>query len=198
MKTKRFLDKKQHRLKGFDYSQDGCYFVTTKTKDREHYFGEIVNDKMEMSKIGQEAHKFWLEIPEHFPFVILDEFVVMPNHIHGIIIINKNNSITDNLITVGTQNLVFPLSDFCDLEEYTNKMGSQSQNLSSIVRGFKIGVTKFAKKNKFNFQWQSRFHDRIIRHIDELDTVRNYIINNPLNWTEDSKNDLSTKPLIYF
>lgn len=77
------------RLQTHDYSSNGYYFLTICTKNRENYFGEIVNNKMQLSKIGKTAKKFWREIPKHFPFVKLDEFVVMPNHVHGIIIINK-------------------------------------------------------------------------------------------------------------
>jgi len=74
------------RLSTWDYSADGAYFITICTKDKEHYFGEILNpDKIEFSEIGQYVHKCWLEIPMHFPFVRLDEFIVMPDHVHGIL-----------------------------------------------------------------------------------------------------------------
>ena len=76
---------KSTRLEGYDYSQDGMYFVTICTKDREEFFGKIEDGEMVLSKIGKIAEKFWKEIPKHFPFVILDEFVIMPNHVHLII-----------------------------------------------------------------------------------------------------------------
>ncbi|MDD5291282.1 MAG: transposase [Patescibacteria group bacterium] len=167
----KYKDKKQYRYKGYDYSKDGLYFVTICTKDRELYFGDIVNEKMQLSKIGRAAERFWLEIPRHFPFVGLDEFIIMPNHIHGIIKIE--NVGTQN---VGTQNFVF-------LQEgYQNKLGPQSKNLSSIIRGFKIGVKKFCTSNNIVFAWQARFYDRIIRNEKELNNIRQYIINNPLKW----------------
>lgn len=77
------------RLQTWDYGRNAFYFITICTKNREHYFGEIANGQMILSEIGLLANKYWNEIPEHFPFVILDAFVVMPNHVHGIIIIDK-------------------------------------------------------------------------------------------------------------
>ena len=80
------------RLQHWDYGSDALYFVTICTQNREHYFGEIDDGKMQLSETGKIAYRFWFEIPNHFPFVELGEFVVMPNHIHGIIIIDKNGA----------------------------------------------------------------------------------------------------------
>ena len=80
------------RLQKWDYGWNASYFITICTKKRKHYFGEIQNGEMLLSEIGIIAQKYWYEIPEHFPFVILDEFKVMPNHIHGIITINKSKN----------------------------------------------------------------------------------------------------------
>ena len=77
------------RLQNWDYSSNGYYFITICTKERKHNFGEIVDYKMKLSRIGEIAYKYWFEIPNHFSFVELDEFVVMPNHVHGILIINN-------------------------------------------------------------------------------------------------------------
>jgi len=176
---KKYKNKKQYRYKGYDYSQDGFYFVTICTKNREFYFGDIVNKKINLSEIGKITEKCWLEIPNHFPFVKLDEYIVMSNHLHGIIIIENN---TQNVGTqnVGTQNFAFL--------RYENKFGPQSKNLSSIIRGFKIGVTKYAKNNNIIFGWQSRFYDRIIRNNNELNRIRQYIINNTVKWELDRNN----------
>ena|SRR3989338_11249787 len=78
------------RLLNWDYSDNGYYFITICTKDKEEYFGEIINNKINLNKIGFITNKYWLEIPNHFPFVELNEFVVMPNHVHGILIIRNN------------------------------------------------------------------------------------------------------------
>ena len=77
------------RLQNWDYGWNGIYFITICVAGREHYFGEITKGKIRMSEIGLLAERFWFEIPQHFPFILLDAFVVMPNHIHGILIIDK-------------------------------------------------------------------------------------------------------------
>ena len=171
---------KQYRHKNYDYSQNGFYFATICTRNHQMFFGDIIKSgteccpiyKMKLSEIGKIAEQYWQEIPKHFPFVNLDESIIMPNHIHGIIEIDK----------VGTQNFVFLQT------QYKNKFGPQSKNLSSIIRGFKIGVTKYANSNNANFQWQSRFHDRIIRNEKELYEIRKYISDNPAKWHLDKYN----------
>jgi len=157
------------RLQNWDYGWNGAYFITICTHNREHYFGEIVNKKMKLSEIGIAAEKYWHEIPQHFPFVKLGAFVVMPNHIHGIIIIDKND---DNDITASSQSP-------------KNKFGPQSKNLASIIRGYKIGVTKFAKQINPQWEWQSRYYDHIIRNDKSYKKISEYIINNPVNWRDD-------------
>ncbi len=157
------------------------------------FFGDIIrlgNEynpiyEMKLSLIGKMAEQYWTEIPKHFPFVNLDEYIVMPNHIHGIIEIDKNNDTRtqDFAKTVGTQDFVFLRQGKC-----ANKFGPQSKNLSSIIRGFKIGVTKYANSNNINFSWQPRFHDRIIRNEKELDAIRKYISENSTKWHLDKYN----------
>ncbi len=144
------------------------YFITICTNKMINHFGKIFNDKVVLNKIGKYTEQCWIDIPNHFKIVELDEYVIMPNHIHGIIVINKDNN-------VETQN-------FASLP---NKFGPQSKNLGSIIRGFKIGVTKYANKNNIPFKWQARYHDRIIRDEKELYNVKRYIIENPLKWHID-------------
>jgi len=173
------------RLQNWDYGWNGKYFVTIVTKGRIYFFGKIINKNMFLSKDGEFAQNLWLEIPKHFPFVILDEFVVMPNHVHGIIIIDKQNSgigkndeNDENDGNVETQN-------FASLQSHQqkNRFDPQSQNFASIIRGYKIGVTKAV--NNVDFGWQPRFHDHIIRNEIEYNQIRNYIINNPAFWNND-------------
>ena len=134
---------------------------------------------MILSEIGKHTWIFWMKIPEHFPFVKLGAFVVMPNHIHGIIVIDKpKTGITSGGYGVG--------GDGVDRQRNTkNQFGPQSQNLASVIRGFKIGVTLYCKKNKMLFGWQPRYHDHIIRNKGEFEHIQNYILNNPINWQED-------------
>lgn len=168
------------RLDKWDYSSHGLYFVTICTKDKEQYFGEVVYSQhlntqgeetqniasLRRTEIGEVAHQFWKAIPQHFPFVELDEFIVMPNHVHGIIFINK------------------PDYDVWQ----PNKFGPQSFNLGSIIRGYKVGVKKYATMNGIEFFWQSRYFDRVIRSEKELQNIRNYIFKNPEKWEAEKNN----------
>ncbi|MBS1684636.1 MAG: transposase [Bacteroidetes bacterium] len=166
------------RLQNWDYGSNAFYFVTICTKSRVPYFGEIIqyaddpSDKtqgiasLRASRMGEVAQDCWEQIPANFPFVELDEFVVMPDHIHGILLFNKE----------------------ADTGWQVNKFGPQSNNLASVIRGFKSGVKSFATRNEIEFQWQSRFYDRVIRNRNELDRIRKYIQDNPANWLFDKDN----------
>lgn len=76
------------RLQHWDYRSDGAYFITSCTQNRRHYFGEIENNEMQLNTIGKLAHQYWEEIPQHFPHIELGNFIIMPNHVHGILIVN--------------------------------------------------------------------------------------------------------------
>jgi REP element-mobilizing transposase RayT len=178
----RFRDKyriSSTRLPNWDYSDGGYYFITICIKNKEECFGEIINNEINLTEIGRIAKKCWLEIPNHFPFVELDEFVIMPNHVHGIVIIRNNmhNVETQNFASLQTESI-----------KPQNKFGPQSKNLASIIRGFKIGVKKYVIINKINFAWQSRFYDHIIRNEKEFYRIRKYIKDNPINWEADRNN----------
>ncbi len=185
------------RLKNWDYGSNAMYFVTICTAHRECFFGEIAKGKMVLSEIGRIAHQCWQDIPDHFPFVELGEFVVMPNQVHGIIIIDKPDNVNGNGgAIVETQNFASlpthptnPTISSTKTPTTTtptgNKFGPQSKNLASIIRGFKIGVTKFARYNNLIFAWQSRFHDHIIRNDESFQRISYYIANNPSKWTDD-------------
>ena len=166
------------RLQGFDYGSNGAYFVTICTKNKAPYFGEIKNGIMGLSEIGCWAWKCWYDIPNHFPFVILDEFVVMPDHIHGIIFI-QNSIRRDAINRVPTDDIKMG-----GITKNHNPMGKQT--LGEIIRYFK-GRTSFEihQKIDLNFTWQPRFHDRIIRNENELNRIMKYIKNNPKNWKKD-------------
>ncbi len=166
---------KNLRFSTYDYSQNGYYFVTINIHNSRRLFGEIVNAEMVYSKLGLAARNCWMDIPKHFPFVLLDVFQIMPSHIHGIICIDK-----DELVV--TQDLASQIGDF------KNEFGPQKRNLSSIIRGYKIGVSKFAKNNQIRFAWRSRFNDRIVRDEAELNRIRDYILNNPAKWQEEKIN----------
>jgi len=166
------------RLKNYDYSQPGAYFITICTHNRECLFGDIVDGEMILNEYGEIAKKCWLEIPVHFPNVLLDEYVIMPNHVHGIIIINDNIGENNHLPDiVGAKNFS-PL--------HIPKFQSPKRAIGSIIRGYKIGVTKwFRQKTEIYNVWQRNYYEHIIRNEGELNQIREYIINNPFNWQSD-------------
>lgn len=165
----KYKNKKQYRHKNYDYSQNGFYFVTICAKNREMFFSDVENGKIKLSEVGLIADKFWREIPERFLIVKIDEYIIMPNHIHGIIAINDCRN-APRRVPTGIQPLI-------------------KNSLSSIINHFKGNVQKFCNKNNLEyFSWQSRFHDRIIRNEEELNKIRQYIIDNPLKWESDRNN----------
>ena len=185
------------RARWHDYS-DGAYFVTICTQEREPYFGHIVNGQITYTDLGLSANDCLQTIPSHFPDAEIPEWIVMPNHIHAIIIINAP------IPNVETQNLASQIQQYTNHSETQNfaslqeepilKFGPQSKNLASIVRGFKIGVTKFANEHNLSFAWQPRFHDHIIRNQYEMNCIADYIKNNVERWKEDCYNLKANTP----
>ncbi|MBP6558014.1 MAG: transposase [Flavobacterium sp.] len=184
------------RLQNWDYASEGAYFITICTKDRLHYFGEIENDKMILSNIGVIADLMWYEIKNHTKNIELGEFVVMPNHIHGILILNNNNqlpNIPSNVSNVETRHALSlqsdqSQSDQSETEKTIGQMRFQNQGkntISSIVGSYKSAVTKHCNRLGLEFVWQPRFHDHIIRDAQSFENIQNYIANNPMNWGKD-------------
>ena len=173
------------RAAWWDYSQPGAYFVTICTHDRSHSFGEIIGrdvacnvstPNMELLPIGEYAKKYWYEIPDHFPHVQLGAFQIMPNHIHGIIII------CDTVVeTMHASSLREPTADYKFMASISPKSGS----LARIIGSYKSAVSKSAHLINPSFEWQERYHDHIIRDEDEYNRIQEYIVNNPKNWVED-------------
>ncbi len=171
------------RLKNWDYGWNAAYFVTINTKDRKHYFGEIENGAMQLSAIGKMADRYWQEIPRHYPFIKLDEFVIMPDHMHGIVIIDKKAQA--RLIAPPTDKPQPILKN--DRGGITgNKNPILHDNLSRIIRWYKGRVSFESRKNHPGFAWQSRFHESIVRGTKGLNRIKQYIINNPAKWQNDN------------
>ncbi|HEX9739916.1 MAG TPA: transposase, partial [Ignavibacteriaceae bacterium] len=159
---------KSSRLKDWDYSTPWWYYVTICTKDMKCRFGEIRNGKMIYNQIGKKAVEYFENIPKHFLSSEIDYFIVMPNHVHGIIIIND---------TVETRHGVSLQTNFGKLIK---------NSLSVIINHYKGAVTRFTRKSiDITFQWQRGFYDHIIRNENDLDRIRTYISNNPLKWELD-------------
>ena len=177
---------KSARHPNWDYGSNGLYFITICTQNRTHFFGDIVTDKnglpsVSLSEIGKIAETEWLKTFEMRPDMNLwmGNFIVMPNHFHAIIGIGDNEFNTQNrdaMHCVSTANMN---------ANTKNKFGPQSKNLASIIRGFKIGVTKNARPINPDFSWQPRYHDHIIRNDLSFHNISNYIEQNALNWEKD-------------
>jgi putative transposase len=190
------------RLQGYDYGQNGAYFITICTHHRVHYFGEIVPalshvpldiPTMRWNQMGEWAHKIWHAIPGQFPFVELGAFVVMPNHIHGILIINQTNVQTRFIASPPSP----PSPSSPDIPQIGGISGNKNpmihDNLSRIIRWYKGRCTYEMRKIHADFAWQTRFHDHIIRNERAFDNISRYILTNPLSWATDRL--ASTAPL---
>ena len=173
------------RLQSWDYAWDGAYFITICTKDKTHYFGAIANGKMQLSHLGILADVLWYEIKHHAHNLELGEFVVMPNHIHGILILNNNDNdgnCRDRACPVSTPTI----NTSADRNIGQQRFPNQGKNtISSIIGGYKSAVTKHAHRLGYKFAWQSRFYDHIIRNEKSYNYIVEYIKRNPRTWQED-------------
>jgi MSHA biogenesis protein MshO len=172
------------RLKHYDYANPGLYFVTICTANHEHCFGKIVDGEMQLSPIGVIADVLWHEIKHHSPNIALHEFVVMPNHIHGIIEILETTDYAD----VSRRDVACNVSA-CNAtngnEPTMSQISPETGSLGRIIGAYKGSVTKHANRLGLAFSWQPRFHDHIIRDHESLIQIQEYIVNNPIKWTED-------------
>ena len=198
------------RLRNRDYSSPGYYFVTVCAYDRKELFGEIVDDEIRLNEYGAIVMDCWNHVPGHFSNVRLDEFVVMPNHTHGIIRIlekGSDDSRRDVACNVSTQKRKCDISknesDKPEMRNVSTKNESNkfsgisphSGSLSVIIRSFKSAVSKRMRTSGFNGAvWQPRFHDHIVRDEKSLFQIRTYIRNNPLNWDSDDENPCGKSP----
>ena len=173
------LHRRSIRLQDYDYVQAGAYCVTICTQNRECTFGNIVSGKIALSAIGTIVEKCWREIPAHFPHVSLDAFVVMPNHIHGILLIAKGRGTACRAPTL--ERFGKPVAD----------------SVPTIVRSLKSAVTKqinAVRRSQSVSIWQRNYYERVIRSEEELHRIRQYIVNNPLRWALDRENPAVVRP----
>jgi len=192
------------RLKGYDYSWAGAYFITICTKDRKCLFGEITNGEMTLNEMGQIAYNEWLRTPELCPNVSLDVFAIMPNHMHGIIVIieDENEKRGGDLHSPDCEIINFTNEssshgeNIDDRHEYEGEckgecysprqFRSPSNNIGAMVRGYKSSVAK--QINLINYSgsiWQRNYHEHIIRTEMSNKRICDYIINNPKRWIDD-------------
>ncbi|MFC1612958.1 transposase, partial [Patescibacteria group bacterium] len=154
-------ERKRNRLQNYDYSQDGWCFVTICSQNREEFFGKIENDQMILNEYGKIVKNQWLWLGNQYNYVKLDEYIVMPNHFHGILVIYRRD-----------RSRPVPTSE-----------SGKIKSLSELIGAFKTTSSKIIHKNGFgNFAWQRSFYDHIIRDEKSLNNIREYIKNNPMKW----------------
>ena len=179
----KFDPQKHHRrsirLQGYDYSQEGAYYVTIVTYHRDPLFGEIVNEEMVLNEFGKIADECWRAIPEHFPFVELGAHVVMPNHVHGIIVIHNDQS-PSNVGATHASPLRIPNS---------HPRGTPPRSLGAIVGSFESAATeRIGRELNATGIWQRNYYEHIIRDEKDLQNKTDYINANPSLWDEDDNN----------
>jgi putative transposase len=171
------------RLRGYDYTSAGGYFITIVTYQRECLFGKIINGKTKLSDYGKIADECWWDIPNHFPNVELGAYVVMPNHVHGIIIINDRSDANasdrrDTPWRVPTEQFGKP----------------RSGSIGTIVRQYKSSVTRtIIKRGGKSAIWQRNYYEHIIRDADDHNRIHSYIESNPSMWEDDDENPAAIK-----
>ena len=162
------------RAPWWNYAWDAAYFITICTNDRRWYFGYIRNSVMHLTEPGTIAQQCWNEITDHAKNVDLGEFVVMPNHVHGILVLKGNWKFGSEFPIKSEPWMLHP--------RYQNP---GKNTISSIIGSYKSAVSKHSHLLGYPFEWQSRFHDHIIRNDDEYQRISAYIRNNPRKWPHD-------------
>jgi putative transposase len=177
-------NRKSIRLKEYDYARAGAYFVTICSWNKQSVFGQVEEDTIRLNDLGLFVESCWREIPEHFANAEMDEFIIMPNHIHGIIVLECRDTI----------HRVRESSGESEMESFGNPT---TGSIPTIIRTFKAAVTRESGKQGLISTekiWQPRFFERIIHNQDAMMKAREYIINNPLKWSIDNENpDVGTR-----
>jgi putative transposase len=170
-------DRQSIRLPRYDYTQEGAYFVTIATHEKKYLFGEVIAGVMELSALGKQADDCWLEIPRHFPNVELPRHVVMPNHVHGIIVLRGKTTVAAR-----------PQEASATRESFA---GPVQGSLPTIVRSFKSAVSRAARRTlrRPALQiWKRSYFEHVIRNEDDYRKTFQYICENPMRWEFDSEN----------
>jgi REP element-mobilizing transposase RayT len=191
------------RLQGYDYSQPGAYFITINTHNKIHQFGWIMNGYMKFSEIGKIVQEQWLEIPLHFKKVLLDDFIIMPNHMHAIVVIEDGNksqrckgealgfsesktTMGNPLTTLGNETGI--LSPNASPNQHP--IGTTPGSLSAIIQNFKSVTTRKINKELETpgaMLWQRNFYEHIIRDEEDYDRIVEYIRDNPNRWEDTAR-----------
>lgn len=183
------------RLQNYDYSQSGLYYVTISTQDQKCMLGEIMDGEMCLNQAGSIAQSIWNTLPERFPYVELDQSIVMPNHMHGIIALVGTSSMPQgDFYTAKIPERFRPFMHGVNAIHQGHITDTDSQAgaihrtpaLGEIIRTFKGAATYLIRTTGGpGFAWHRDYYEHIIRNDDDLNRIRQYIVNNPARWTED-------------
>ncbi len=184
------------RLKGYDYSSPGAYFITICTHQRECLFGDIVDGEMQLNSLGQIVQGHWSKLPKHHSHLQLDEFVVMPNHIHGILILfNENRCNQSNTVGAGLADTVLVPSDHLTPKPAPTHgqltpefIPTKRAGIPDIIRGFKtFSARRINQKRQTTGLpvWQRNYYEHIIRNDTSLQEIQRYVQTNPTIWRQD-------------
>jgi REP element-mobilizing transposase RayT len=187
-----------NRAYWWNYGWNGAYFITICTQNREHFFGEIIDNEMHLSPLGAIVDVLWHEIPNRNKNIELGDYIVMPNHIHGILILDKPDFNQQNysLNTTGANDKTKQDLQVKDVacndstndenSNFYSSISPKSNTISTIIRSFKSAVTKHANRMNLENGWQTNFHDQLIRNNKDYQKISDYIVQNPKNWKMDT------------
>ncbi len=167
------------RLKGYDYSQPGYYYVTLCIHERKKLFGDVIDGEMRLSDCGQVAYSIWSALPQRFPGIEIDQFVIMPNHLQGIIVLSGGTT------HIGESRDETPRGEAVK-HPMPMPMSGPAPTLGQIIRNFKA-LTSYSlhKAGYAAFAWQERYNEHVVRNPPDLKRIREYIVNNPAHWAAD-------------
>ncbi len=176
------------RLRDYDYRENGAYFVTICTHRRTPLFGEIIGDEMQLYPMGELVLHSWEVLPEHFPNAELDAFVIMPNHVHAVVVLfDSGNKLADDAVGA---------THASPLPAQFVKSGPPSGSLGAVIGSFKSAAAKAINEFRAapgSVVWQRGYYDHIIRSDKSLTAIREYILYNPARWASDENNPAALK-----
>ena len=179
------------RLPHFNYTEHGAYFVTICTRNRVCLFGEVVDGEIQLNNIGEVAHAMWEQIPTHFPQVETDAWVVMPNHVHGVIFIAGSDTAVSPKEGATTSVGMSPAVGATHASPLQRPSGPPKCSLGAIVGSYKSAVSRRVnelRRSRGAPVWQRNYYDHVIRDAAALNHIRQYIAENPARWAEDPEN----------
>jgi REP element-mobilizing transposase RayT len=185
--------RKKIRLTEYDYSQNGAYFITLCSYNKECLFGEIKDEQMIMNDLGMIVFNEWLKSAAIRSEITLDDFVVMPNHFHGIAVICRNDTPIDlTRNCAGGQTGDRPVAH--TKQQGAPKSGPRRESIGALLSGFKSAVTKqvnAVRRTHGQPVWQRNYYEHIIRNEESLCKIKEYILSNPMNWHRDRLNPVN-------